>query len=64
MYQALSEFLLELSRHKILWAVCVIAAMAVTAVVLYFFWDLVARGVALARPRGRSSSDSRSRRGH
>ena len=54
MYQALSEFLLELSRHKILWAVCVIAAMAVTAVVLYFFWDLVARGVALARPRGRS----------
>ncbi len=64
MYQALSDFLLELSRHKILWAVCVIAAMAVTAVVLYVFWDLVGRGVALARPRGRSSPDNRSRRGH
>ena len=64
MYQALSEFLLELSRHKILWAVCVIAAMAVTAVLLYVFWDLVARGVALARPRGRSPADGRSRRGH
>lgn len=64
MYQALSEFLLELSRHKILWAVCVIAAMAITAVVLYFFWDLVARGVALVRPRGRSSADNQSRRGH
>lgn len=64
MYQAFSEFLLELSRHKILWAVCVIAAMAVTAVVLYFFWDLVGRGVALARPRGRSSADHRRNRGH
>ncbi len=64
MYQALIEFLLELSRHKILWAVCVIAAMAVTAVVLYFFWDLVGRGVALARPRRRSPADNRSGRGH
>ena len=63
MYQALSEFLLELSRHRILWAVCVIAAMAVTAVTLYVFWDLVARGVALARPRGRSPADRRSGRG-
>lgn len=64
MYQALSEFLLELSRQKILWAVCVIATMAVTAVILYFFWDLVGRGVALARPRGRSQSSQRSGRGH
>ncbi len=64
MYQAFTEFLLELSRNRILWAVCVIAAMAVTAVVLYFFWDLVGRGVALARPRGRSPADNRSRRGH
>ena len=64
MYEAFSEFLLELSRHRVLWAVCVIAAMAVTAVVLYFFWDLVARGVALARPRGRSPENSRSGRGH
>ena len=64
MYQALSEFLLELSRHRILWAVCVIAAMAVTAVTLYVFWDLVARGVALVRPRGRSPADRRSGRGH
>ena len=64
MYEAFSEFLLELSRHRILWAVCVIAAMAVTAVALYFFWDLVARGVALARPRGRPPANSRSSRGH
>ena len=64
MYQAFTEFLLELSRHTILWAVCVIAAMAVTAVVLYFFWDLVGRGVALARPRGRSPGHNRSGRGH
>ena len=64
MYQVLSEFLLELSRHKILWAVCVIAAMAITAVTLYVLWDLVARGVALARPRGRSPADRRSDRGH
>ena len=63
MYQALSEFLLELSRHKILWAVCVIFAMAFTAVALYVFWDLVARAVALARPRGRSAADNRSGRG-
>ena len=64
MYQAFAEFLLELSRHRILWAVCVIAAMAVTAVTLYFFWDLVGRGVALARPRGRSSDDHHSGQGH
>ena len=64
MYQAFTEFLLELSRNRILWAVCVIAAMAVTAVVLYFFWDLVGRGVALARLGGRSPANNRSRRGH
>lgn len=64
MYQAFTEFLLELSRNRILWAVCVIAAMATTAVVLYFFWDLVGRGVALARPRGRSPAGNRSGRGH
>ncbi len=64
MHQAFFDFLLELSRHRILWAVCVIAAMAVTAVVLYFFWDLVGRGVALARPRGRSRSDGNPGRRH
>ncbi len=64
MHQAFFDFLLELSRHRILWAVCVIAAMAVTAVVLYFFWDLVGRGVALARPRRRSPSDGNTGRRH
>lgn len=64
MYQAISEFLLELSRHKILWSVCVIAAMAITAVILYVFWDLVGRGVALVRPRSRTSANQRSGRGH
>ena len=64
MYQAFAEILLELSRHKILWAVCVIAAMAITAVILYLFWDLVGRAVALLRPRGRSPVNQRSGRGH
>ncbi len=41
------EILTVLRSHTILWAVVVIAAMAVTAVVLYFFWDLVGRGISL-----------------
>ena len=48
MYEAMFEFLAGLSANPGLWAVSVIAAMAVTAVVLYVFWDLVGRGVALA----------------
>jgi uncharacterized membrane protein len=48
MYLALSEFLVSLSGNSIVWAISVVAAMAVTAVVLYFFWDLVWRGVSLA----------------
>ncbi len=54
MYEALSEFLVRLSGSTVLWAVCVIAAMAVTAVALYVFWDLVGRGVSLVRPGGRN----------
>lgn len=48
MYEALTEVLAGLSGNPALWAVAVIAAMAVTAVALYGFWDLVGRGVALA----------------
>ena len=49
MYQTLTQFLLEISSARPeLWSLTVIALMAVTAVALYFFWDLVARAVALA----------------
>ena len=41
------EILLELRSYAVLWAVVVIAAMAVTAVALYVFWDLVGRGISL-----------------
>ena len=53
MYEAFSEFLVRLSGQGALWSVCVILTMAVTAVVLYVFWDLVGRGVSLVRPGGR-----------
>ena len=53
MYEAFSEFLVRLSGQGALWAVTVILAMAVTAVALYVFWDLVGRGVSLVRPGGR-----------
>ena len=42
-----SEILVELRSYTVLWAVLVIVAMAVTAVVLYVFWDLVGRGISL-----------------
>lgn len=49
MYQTLLQFLLELSGARPeLWSLTVIALMALTAVALYFFWDLVARAVTLA----------------
>ena len=44
----IAEILIELKNHTVLWAIIVIAAMAVTAVVLYVFWDLVGRGISLA----------------
>lgn len=47
MPEVFSEFLLALSDKTVLWAVTVIAAMAVTAVLLYVFWDLVGRGISL-----------------
>lgn len=58
MYQTLVQFLLEISAARPeLWSLTVIALMAITAVALYFFWDLVARAVTLAAriwQRGRS----------
>ena len=42
-----SEILVDLRSYTVLWAVLVIVAMAVTAVVLYVFWDLVGRGISL-----------------
>lgn len=49
MYQTLLQLLLQLSGARPeLWALSVIALMALTAVALYFFWDLVARAVTLA----------------
>jgi hypothetical protein len=43
----LLEILDVLRSYSVLWSVVVIAAMAVTAVVLYVFWDLVGRGISL-----------------
>ena len=43
----ISDILVELRNHTVLWAILVIAAMAVTAVVLYVFWDLVGRSISL-----------------
>ena len=43
----LLEILNVLRGYSVLWAVVVIAAMAVTAVTLYVFWDLVGRGISL-----------------
>ena len=49
MYQTLLQFLLQLSSARPeVWSLAVIALMALTAVALYFFWDLVARAVTLA----------------
>ena len=67
MYEAFSEFLVRLSGQGALWAVSVILAMAVTAVVLYVFWDLVGRGVSLVRPGGRNrnrTGGGRAAQGH
>ncbi len=47
MCQAISDFLVRLSGNSGLWAISVVASMAVTAVTLYLFWDLVARAVSL-----------------
>ena len=43
----IAEILTELRSHTVLWAIIVIAAMAVTAIALYVFWDLVGRGISL-----------------
>ncbi len=43
----LLEILNVLRGYSVVWAVVVIAAMAVTAVALYAFWDLVGRGISL-----------------
>ena len=48
MPEVFSEFLLALSGRGVLWSVAVIATMAVTATLLYVFWDLVGRGISLA----------------
>jgi hypothetical protein len=47
MYLALSDFLVALSANAGVWAISVVAAMAVTAVALFIFWDLVGRVVSL-----------------
>ena len=43
----LSEIFIVLRSNPVLWAVAMIAAMAVTAMALYVFWDLVGRGISL-----------------
>ena len=57
----LLEILNVLRGYSVVWAVAVIAAMAVTAVVLYVFWDLVGRGISLV---ARALNVGRPRRRH
>ena len=67
MYEAFVEFLVRLSGTGALWSISVILAMAITAVALYFFWDLVGRAVALVRPgrrAGNAPDVGRNARGH
>ena len=67
MYEAFIEFLVRLSGQGVVWSVAVILTMAVTAVVLFVFWDLVGRAVSLVRPGGRTRNESgsgRAARGH
>ncbi len=47
MYLILTDFLVALSGNAGIWAVSVVALMAVTAVGLFVFWDLVGRAVSL-----------------
>ena len=48
MYQSISDFLVSLSGSSVLWAISVVMSMAITAVALYVFWDLVGRAVSLS----------------
>lgn len=57
----LLEILNVLRGYSVVWAVVVIAAMAVTAVALYVFWDLVGRGISLV---ARALNVGRPRRRH
>ena len=44
---AFGEILVTLREYTVLWAIVVIATMAITAVILYVFWDLVGRVISL-----------------
>ena len=43
MYEALSNFLISLSEHRLLWAFFVLGTMIVSSLTLYGFWEMVLR---------------------
>ncbi|MCY4366009.1 MAG: hypothetical protein OXE17_07290 [Chloroflexi bacterium] len=49
MYESLTHFLKTFSAESpFLWALLVMAVIAMTGLVLYGFWEIVLRGVGLA----------------
>lgn len=64
MYESLTHFLKTFSSEfPFLWALLVMAVIAVTGLVLYGFWEIVLRGVGLALGGG-NSRDNSSGAGH
>ena len=43
MYEELSNFLISLSEHRLLWAFTVLGTMVVSSLTLYGFWEMVLR---------------------
>ena len=60
MHESLASFLKTFSSESpILWALLVMAVIAVTGLVLYGFWELVLRGISLTVSSGsRNGGDS------
>ena len=60
MYETLTHFLKTFSSESpFLWALLVMAVIAVAGLALYGFWEVVLRGVGMAFGRGNSHSSDR-----
>ena len=65
MYESLAHFLKTFSAESpFFWALLVMAVTAVTALVLYGFWEIVLRGVGLALGGGQGRNDGSGHGGH
>ncbi len=57
MYESLTQFLKTFSSESpFLWALLVMAVIAVAGLALYGFWEIVLRGIGMAFGEGNSSS--------